>query len=151
MLKRSLDRYYYKMTVSELKLLSGRDEFSGVSYNSLLYLDLINYGDNPTPSKLAEMINVSKPAVTSKVSELIRLGLVEKAESSTDRRSCTLRPTPAAENVYKTCDDAFDKAVEALNSKYSPQDIASFCDILDFFTDVYTGEIENGNSADKKD
>lgn len=149
MLKDSLDRYYYKMTVSELKRLSGKEEFSGISYNSLLYLDLITYGDDPTPSRLAEMLNVSKPAVTSKVSELIKLGLVEKKESGRDKRSFVLRPTPEAAEIYRSCDEAFDRAVDRLNNRYGPEEIKSFCEILDFFADAYTGEIENGSIADK--
>lgn len=151
MLKESLDRYYYKMTISELKRLSGKDAFSGISYNSLLYMDLITYGDSPTPSKLAEMLNVSKPAVTSKVNELIKLGLVEKAENAADKRSFTLRPTPEAAEIYRSVDEAFEKAVIKLRQLYSPEEIASFCRILDSFTDIYTGEMENGNSTDKRD
>ncbi len=149
MLKEALDRYYYKVTLSELKRLSNGKEFSGITYNSLLYMDLIAYGDNPTPSKLAKMLNVSKSAVTSKVSELMKQGLVDRVESETDKRSFTLRPSTSAAKIYKTCDTAFEKAVDELNQIYSSEEIASFCRILDSFTDIYTGEIENGSGTDK--
>lgn len=149
MLKEALDRYYYKVTLSELKRLSNGKEFSGITYNSLLYMDLIAYGDNPTPSKLAKMLNVSKSAVTSKVSELMKQGLVDRVESETDKRSFTLRPSASAAKIYKTCDTAFEKAVDELNKIYSSEEIASFCRILDSFTDIYTGEIENGSGTDK--
>lgn len=149
MLKKSLNRYYYKVSISELNLLNSGKEFLGITYNSLLYMDLIAYGDSPTPSKLAKMLNVSKSAVTSKISELIKIGLVEKVENESDKRSFSLKPSASAEKIYNTCDTAFEKAIETLYQTYSNEEIASFCKILDSFTDIYTGELENGNSTDQ--
>ena len=117
MLKEALDKYYYIMTVNEHKRLGSKVICSDITYNSILYLDLIAYTPDCTPSKLAEILNVSKSAVTSKSAEMIRQGLIESVKSET---------------------------VSKLNNMYTDDQIRDFCEILNKFTELYTGELENG-------
>lgn len=144
MLREALDRYYYIMTINEHKRLGSRVICSNITYNSILYLDLIAYTPDCTPSKLAEILNVSKAAVASKSAELIRHGLIESVKSKTDKRVRYLKLTPKASELYEISDKAFEKTVEDLNLLYTADEIAGFCEILNKFTELYTGELENG-------
>ena len=101
MLKEALDKYYYIMTVNEHKRLGSKVICSDITYNSILYLDLIAYTPDCTPSKLAEILNVSKSAVTSKSAEMIRQGLIESVKSETDKRVHYLKLTPKRQNYTR--------------------------------------------------
>ena len=79
-----LNRYYYDATVCDLRHLSktGQGE---LSYNSVMYLDVISYQEEMlqegcTVGSLAKTLRISNSAATMKVQELVRLGLVERAQ-----------------------------------------------------------------------
>ena len=87
-LRDSLNRYYYDVTVSDLRQIS-RTGGGELSYNSIMYLDVISYQraqGECTVSTLANTLHITKSAVTIKVNELERLGMVTKTRSETDRR-----------------------------------------------------------------
>ena len=78
-LRRALDSFYYSTALCDLRLMNRQFIDENITYNSLLYLELIYAMDGRlTASKIAEMLCVSKPAVTLKINELIRQGLVVK-------------------------------------------------------------------------
>ena len=73
-LRDSLNQYYFDMTVSDLRRL-GRTGGGELSYNSMMYLDVISYQSAAgacTVSTLAETLHISRSAVTIKVGELVR-------------------------------------------------------------------------------
>lgn len=79
-LRDSLNRYYYDVTVSDLRQIS-RTGGGELSYNSIMYLDVISYQraqGECTVSTLANTLHITKSAVTIKVNELERLGMVTK-------------------------------------------------------------------------
>ena len=74
-LRDSLNRYYYDVTVSDLRQIS-RTGGGELSYNSIMYLDVISYQraqGECTVSTLANTLHITKSAVTIKVNELERL------------------------------------------------------------------------------
>ena len=71
-LRDSPNRLYYNMTIYDVRYVN-RSITGNLSYNSIMYLDIIAYQDNCTVSSIAETLGISKPAVTKKVNELIRL------------------------------------------------------------------------------
>lgn len=86
-LRRALDSFYYSTALCDLRLMNRQFIDENITYNSLLYLELIYAMDGRlTASKIAEMLCVSKPAVTLKINELIRQGLVVKTPDPKDRR-----------------------------------------------------------------
>ena len=83
-LRDSLNQYYYDEIVCDLRRLAQNG--GELSYNSIMYLDVISYQEHSggcTVSRLAKTLHISNSAATMKVSELVRLGLVEKARSET--------------------------------------------------------------------
>ena len=70
-LRDSLNRYYYDVTVSDLRQIS-RTGGGELSYNSIMYLDVISYQraqGECTVSTLANTLHITKSAVTIKVNE----------------------------------------------------------------------------------
>lgn len=133
----ALNRFYYNMTLNELKMMNGDTPYPNITYNSLLYLDLISYTPNCTASYLAGILHISKPAVTAKVNELIRQGFVVKKQSEEDKRVYYLSISPAVEEEYKLYDKKFSKAVQKLKQSYSEKELLVFCDMLDLIDSCY--------------
>ena len=141
-LRDSLNRLYYNMTIYDVRYVN-RSITGNLSYNSIMYLDIIAYQDNCTVSSIAETLGISKPAVTKKVNELIRLGHVVKTQSGKDKRvSDELQKNSV---VY---DRPFERALRTIEKKYSPEQLAVLGDIMD----IYSQEImkEDGEQWNTK-
>lgn len=136
-MKSAVSRFYYDMTLSELRRMHKRGVRPNISYNSLLYLDLIDLIPDCTASRLAEILHVSKPAVTIKVNELEKLGLIEKSRSATDKRVFYLRVNGPLVEEYRAYDESLRRALAAIQEKYSQSDIDVFCKVLTAFSEEY--------------
>ena len=122
-LRRALDSFYYSTALCDLRLMNRQFIDENITYNSLLYLELIYAMDGRlTASKIAEMLCVSKPAVTLKINELIRQGLVVKTPDPKDRR----------QNLLSINEEAVKKIAEM----FSEEDIEKFCQMLNVLSDV---------------
>lgn len=134
-LRDSLNRYYYDMTVGDLRQLS-RTGGGELSYNSIMYLDVISYQQlegGCTVSTLAETLSVSKSAVTIKVNDLARLGLVVKTRSQKDRRVIYLTVSETVAKALRAYDRPFERAAQSVESRFSKEQISLFCEILQAF------------------
>lgn len=141
-LRDSLNRYYYDTTVCDLRQLS-RSAGGELSYNSIMYLDVISYQHQQglcTVSTLAATLRISKSAATIKVNDLEKLGLVTKTRSQRDRRVVHLNVTPQVYQSLRAYDAPFQRAARAVEEAFSQEEIAAFCAILDRFTQEYSKE-----------
>jgi len=86
LLQNALNQYFYTMTINELQLMNTKFHSLNITYNSLLYLDIISYTKNCTTTFLAQSLRISKSAVTIKVNELVKQGLIIKQQSEDDKR-----------------------------------------------------------------
>ena len=50
-----LNDFYYHMSLYELQIMNGGDFFKGLSYNSLLYINVIEQMKDCTASRIAVM------------------------------------------------------------------------------------------------
>ncbi|CAG9622258.1 MarR family winged helix-turn-helix transcriptional regulator [Sutcliffiella rhizosphaerae] len=123
-----LHRFYYDMTLTELRLMN--ENSSNISYHSLLYLDLISYKDNCTVSYLADILHISKSAVTIKVNELIKSGLLIKKQSTKDRRVYYLSIAPKVKEDYKQHDMRVLNASKDLEMNYTDSELELFKKML---------------------
>lgn len=142
-LRDSLNRYYYNTTVIDLRQLS-RTGGGELSYNSIMYLDVISYQHAQggcTVSSLANTMHISKSAATIKVNELAKLGLVTRTRSETDRRVVYLNVTPQVYQSLRAYDGPFQRAARAVEETFTPEEIGTFCTILNLFSEEYCKEI----------
>ncbi|WP_068775006.1 MarR family transcriptional regulator [Paenibacillus sp. FJAT-26967] len=133
MLSSIFGKLYYDLTLHELKMMNSIDLYPNLTYNSLLYLDLIACNPNCTVSSLAELLHVSKSAVTIKVSELIKQGFVEKNQSELDKRVYYLSVKPEIQGHYEIYNQIIKQAGEKMKDTYTTEEISLFCNMLSSF------------------
>lgn len=138
----ALNRLYHDMTLHELRLMNANKVYPNITHNSLLYLDLISYKENCTVSYLAEILGVSKPAVTIKVNELIKQGFVIKKQSEKDKRVFYLSISPAVEKEYRQYDKRLMRMSQILTEQYREDEIALFKQMIELLRVSYLEEPE---------
>ena len=113
---------------------------TGGKHGSARYLDVISYQAQTqgcTVGSLARTLHISPSAATLKVNELTRLGFVRKCRDEKDRRVVRLEVTEVVAQALRAYDSPFEKAVRAIEEKYTPAQLADFCSILDDFSQEY--------------
>ena len=105
-----INEFYYRMAIYELEMMNGTDYYHGLSYNSLLYLNIIDQMEACTVSKIAEILHITKSAVTVKVNELVKQGLVVKEQSTEDKRVFYLRLNEDMDKIMKNYDHIFERS-----------------------------------------
>ena len=134
-LRKALDRFYYSTALSNLKLMNKQLIDKNITYNSLLYTEIIYVMNGTcTASKLAELLNVSKPGVTVKLNELLKQGLITKKTDPSDRRKSYLSVNEDAIPQYKIfrCQD--DESANRITERFTAEDIDKFCEMLDIIS-----------------
>lgn len=145
-LRDELNAFYYSNALCDLRLMNDTQTSHSLSYNSLLYLEIIySMQGECTASRLAKLLNISKPAVTLKLNELIEQGLVNKIPDKNDHRKNLLFVNENAVPQYRIYREQDDLAIKTITERYSKQDIDKFCDMLKIITNI------NYNNIDKKD
>jgi DNA-binding MarR family transcriptional regulator len=147
----AMNYFFYRTSMFELRWMQREDHSFGLSYHSLLYLNIIAGTPGCTVSRLAEMLGITTPGITEKVNGLVQKGLVEKVQSETDHRVFHLYLRPDVREMYEGWEH-FDRKMEIwLREKYSPEDIELFCrilqDVADYELDEEEKNNENKNSA----
>lgn len=133
-LRSSLNRLYYNMTIHDIRFIN-HSVTGNLSYNSVMYLDVIDFQENCTVSSLAETLRISKPAVTKKVNELIGLGFVVKTQSETDRRIHYLSVSDAIRKNTELYDRPFERALRTILKEFDQEQLDILCHILDTYSE----------------
>ncbi len=141
-LTEAINRFYYEGAINELRLMNSSVIQPNVSYNTLLYLDIIAYTKNCTASSIAKLFNIAKSAVTSKVKELIKQGLVTKTQSQEDKRVFYLSVNQDVLKEYVLYNEVRNRTVAEIEKKYTQQEINTFCDMLDILTRQFTKGVD---------
>jgi Transcriptional regulators len=118
------------MSLNELRMMNEKDHSLGISYHSLLILNLIAYTENCTVSKLADMLQITISGAVIKVGELVKKGCVEKIQSNEDKRVFYLKISPKFADVYGKFDCITRNMDIVLKKKYSENELALFIDML---------------------
>lgn len=151
---KAIDRMYYAIVLNELRMMNETRLYDSITYNSLLYLDLISYTENCTVSLLADALHVAKSSVTLKVNELIKQGMVEKTQSEKDRRIFYLTLRPEILEEFQKLDRASNYAVQQIQKQYTAEEIKVCCEMLDTFSSHYSQYAEiaakKGENDDKR-
>ena len=141
-LRKALDAFYYSTALCDLRLMNKQFVDETITYNSLLYLELIYTMEGKcTASQLADMLHVSKPGVTLKINELIRQGLVTKTSDPNDKRKNYLSVNEEAIPRYKVYRHQDNEAIRRITDRYTPEDIHKFCEMLNIISEINYEEI----------
>ena len=122
-----------------------------ITYNSLLYIELIyTMNGTCTASRLAELLNVSKPGVTLKLNELLRQGLITKTPDPNDKRKNYLTVNDEAIPQYKVFRRQDSEAIKRITERYTPEEIGKFCEMMDIISQINFEEISSADETSKK-
>lgn len=134
----TLNKFFHDLTLNELRLMNQSMTSKTVTYNTLLYYDLIaTHQGEYTASAIADLLHVSKPAVITKINEMIQQGYLYKVQSHEDKRIYHLFAHTEGirdEMRYKKMDDGI---LEILESHYSEAELEKFCDMIGFVGKLY--------------
>ena len=137
----AISRFYHHIALTDLRHMNSALPTANVTYNSLLYLDIIHSHQGQfTASALAELLHISKPAVISKVNELMKQGLVYKKQSQTDKRAFFLFVHDTVIPQFTLYQKQDLQVATAMNTRYTKEQIAKFCEMLEFMGDQYIQE-----------
>lgn len=100
-----------------------------------------NMNGTCTASKLAELLNVSKPGVTLKLNELLRQGLITKTPDPNDKRKNYLTVNEEAIPQYKVFRRQDSEAIKRITDRYTMEEIGKFCEIQDIISEINFEEI----------
>lgn len=144
-LSKALNTFYYSTALCDLRLMNKQIVDENITYNSLLYMDIIyTMNGTCTVSKLAEMLNVSKPGVTAKVNELLRQGVITKTPAPEDKRKHYLAINDEAISQYKFYRKQNLKAIKRITESFTTEEINQFCKMLDMISEINFEEINGG-------
>ncbi|MEG0830176.1 MAG: MarR family transcriptional regulator [Anaerovoracaceae bacterium] len=136
-LQESLNSFYYSAALSDLRFMNQHIQDKNITYNSLLYLELIfSMNGKCTASQIADLLYISKPAVTLKINELIKQGFVIKTINPDDHRQNFLFVNEDMMPKYKFYRQQDSLAIEGIKNKYSKEEIEKFCEMLGIVTEV---------------
>ncbi len=142
-IKVALDKIFHDSAVAELRLLNNGTSDSNLTYNDILYLSIIEaHSGEYTASNIADMLYVSRPAVTQKINELEKRGYIYKVQSQTDKRIYKLFTDREgkSKNYYDITDKTNADITEKLSAEYSDEKIALFCEMTDKICEIILQE-----------
>ncbi len=150
-LRKALDTFYYSTALCDLRLMNKQFVNESITYNSLLYIELIyTMNGTCTASALAELLHISKPGVTLKLNELLRQGLITKTPDPNDRRKNYLTVNEEAIPQYKVFRRQDSEAVRRITDRFTPEEIAKFCEMLDIISEINFEEINSADETNRK-
>ncbi len=140
-----MDKFAHDMAIVDLQRAYRSREGGDLSYHDTLYLNIITaHPDKYTSSQIADLLKVSRPAVTQKINELAKKGYVIRRQSDTDKRVFYLSVSPT--KAYYTEDDRiFEyRAANMLEEKFGVKQVETMCEMLEFLTETFYNEGMNG-------
>lgn len=129
-LLKSICKFYHDMAIVELRCQNSVEGREKLTYNDILYLDIISaHSGEYTATQIADMLYVSRPAVTSKISDLVKRGYVKRVQDKKDKRIYYLH---ISDSVYwnKSLENAATEVLEKFSESYGEEELSWFCGSL---------------------
>lgn len=142
--------FEYRFFLNEIRSMNKVKKRTKINltYNSLLYLEMIYHTEECTVSQISNLLDVAKSSVTLKVNELVKLGLVTRNQSAKDSRVYWLKLTDKGHEYRSTFDMAKDYGIRKVEESCTKEEIASFCKVMDLYIEHYYKHL--GDEADGK-
>lgn len=128
----AIDQIFHDSAIAELRLQNNKETQTNLTYNDILYLNIIEaHSGEYTASNIADMLFVSRPAVTQKINELERQGYIYKVQSKQDKRVYKLftNKEDRSKKYYEIVDQTNEDIVKKLSKHYTDEQIQMYCDM----------------------
>ncbi len=143
----AINKFYHDLSISELRLQNSLQDEKALTYNDVLYLDIIvAHPGEYTSTQIADMLHVSRPSVTKKIKELVKKGYVTRKQCTKDKRVYYLFLNETKNFEYSS--EKLGKALsEKIKGKYTDKDITNLCELLNLLSNFVT----EGNMYERKE
>lgn len=106
-----------------------KESLSQITYSQFILIHHIKDTDDPTITKLAELMQISKPSLTSAVNKLMDIGIIHKIPSEDDKRVIYIELTDKGRSISEAEMNAFDECIDRMRAKLG-SDFDSFEEML---------------------
>ena len=118
---------------------AGEGAMGSMSFQDMLYLDIIHYHDGCTASFIADSLGIARSAVTVRLNRLERNGWISRSRSESDGRQYILSLSEDAKTLYDSMVAEMERAMAELRKRYSDEEVDRFMEMLEFITMDYAG------------
>ncbi len=153
-IKLALKNFYHDMSISELHLQNQHNPDGKLTYNDILYLSIIQaHSGEYTASQIADMLYVSRPAVTQKINDLEKRGFIYKKQSETDKRvyKLSISKTGFANTYNDLLEESDATTASLLCKKYTADDLNLFCEMLETMRTVFIDDLQKSKNSRKEE
>ncbi len=142
---KTIDKLSHDMSIAELNSLYQNRETSNLSYHDTLYLNIIDAHPNKyTSSQIADLLKITRPAVTQKINELAKKGYIIRTQSTQDKRVFYLSVDPT-KSYWSDEDKKIERiAAQKLEEKFGEKQVDLLCDMLSFLAESMHEEMTKG-------
>ena len=139
----AITKFFHDMGILELRIHNEHPAYAKLSYNSSLYLDIISaHQGEYTPSKLADMLYITRPSVTQKINVLEKAGYVTRKQNPADKREYFLYFNADSfdadtQSIYSKLTNQISESME---QRYSKEEIEKFSEMLSYIGEICLDE-----------
>lgn len=139
----AITKFFHDMGILELRIHNEHPAYAKLSYNSSLYLDIISaHQGEYTPSKLADMLHITRPSVTQKINVLEKAGYVTRKQNPADKREYFLYFNVDSfdadtQSIYTKLTKQISESME---QRYSKEEIEKFSEMLSYIGEICLDE-----------
>ncbi len=137
---KAIDKLNYDFSIAELQRAHEERNDENISYHDSLYLNIIETEPNKfTSSQIADLLRITRPAVTQKINELAKKGYIIRTQSQTDKRVFYLSVSPDKQ-FYTAEDEKLKVEIEKLlKDKYGEDTVEKMAEMIEFLSKTYFG------------
>ena len=105
-----------------------------VSYQDLLYMDIIYFHPETTVSYIADVLNIAGTAVTVRLNRMEKNGWITRTRSESDRRQYIISLTGEAMEKYREYEEEWSARMDSFSERYSESKADELLDMLETLT-----------------
>ncbi len=142
----AMQKFSHDMAILELQNAYQRKENNHLSYQDILYLEIIDAHPNQyTSSQIADLLKVSRPAVTQKINELVKKGYITRTQSKTDKRVFYLSVNKENLDDFGFTEEE-EIVVRKCEEKFGVETVDKMSEILNYISDYYFNQQIKGKN-----
>lgn len=136
-MKDSFVKFMKAVDMDEFNLIRDSEYGEKLTYINILHLYIISHTEKITVSELANKLKISRPAITQKINDLEKLGMIVKTRSNEDKRVFYISLSKELKEILK--EPKMATVLDAVEKKFPEEKKEVFKEILDFMADYVNG------------
>ena len=135
--KEYLQQLLFTHATNIVNSLETNNRSDGITFFMFKYLDIIYLNKRVSPSELADLVGVSRPATTKMIKKLYDLKLIDKEYADTRRRYIII-PTKKSNEMYREINKIDRRLVEMMDKHLNLDAMDNINEIMQKLFDEYS-------------